>query len=115
MSLYCSLSFHCPHTGPWDQHQQFTLGTFHSTGTGNPTYQVCFALLCYPTFLWSQVLETYSPKEAMKTISLSRQDFQTNATFYPLTEKQKSPEGLSGLLHLITGKSQVLHCIDSPI
>lgn len=51
----------------------------------------------------------------MKTISLSRQDFQTNATFYPLMEKQKSPEGLSGLLHLITGKSQVLHCIDSPI
>lgn len=89
--------------------------TFHSTGTGNPTCQVCFALFCCPTFLWSQVLETYSPKEAMKAISLSRQDFQTNAAFYPLMEKQKPSEGLSVLLHLITGKSQVLHCIGSPI
>lgn len=89
--------------------------TFHSTGTGNPTCQVCFASLCCPTFLWSQVLETYSPKEAMKAISLSRQDLQTNAAFYPLREKQKPSEGLSVLLHLITGKSQVLHCIGSPI
>lgn len=81
-----------------------TWHTFHSTGTGNPTYQVCFALLCCATFLWSQVPETYSPKEAMKTISLSRKDFHTNAAFYPLMEKQKSSEGLSGLLHLVLAK-----------
>lgn len=34
-----------------------TWSSFHSTGTGSPRCQMCFALLCCPTLLWSRVLQ----------------------------------------------------------
>lgn len=70
-NLCCILSFHCPCTGPWDQHQQFPLGP-RSTAQGQQTQQAKCALL-YSAVPHSFGHKSYSPKEAMKTSSWSRQ------------------------------------------
>lgn len=80
--------FHCPCTGPQEQHQQFTLGP-GSTAQGQETQDAKCALL-YSAVPHSFGHESYSPKEALKTISLSRQDFQTNTAFYPLMQKESA-------------------------
>lgn len=88
-----------------------------STAQGQQTQGAQCALL-YSAVPHSFGHEFYSPKEAMKTISLSRQTGLPHTAFYPLMEKEKSAGDLSGLLHLITGTGKFCKfstAIDSPI